>query len=331
MVILTNPAGNEIKKMDFKKIDIDLNDQMDFELRLPAPYYTDDIQPKGRLFIPNTEYGGMIGGIKTQTSTDEIIVTGRSWRGILAKKVIVPPTGQDYKTVSGDIGTILGNLINECELADFFIVPDSSVGVSVTNYQFDRYVTLITGIEKMLKSVGYKIKINYVQQEQGAAGYLELSAVPIEDLSQQIELSQDSRLNFTFSETKNGVNHLICLGKGELSDRVVVNLYVQSDGTIGTNQYYFGIDEVTEVYENTSAETAQELTEQGTEKLTELTNKQDFTMDIGQLSVAADIGDIVGGRDYITGMAMTKPIINKIYAEENGTVSITYNVEGNTK
>lgn len=328
MVILANPAGNEVKRMQFEKIDVDLNKERDFEMRLPASYYTDDIEDKGRLFVPGTEFGGMIGGIKTQTSTDEVIITGRTWRGILAKKVIKPPAGQSHKIVSGDVGAVIGNLINEQGVESLFFVPTAAVGVSVKNYQFDRYITLLSGIEKMLKTVNCRINLRYVQQERGLPGYVELSAAPIQNLSQQIELSQDSRLDFTFSETKNGVNHLICLGKGELTDRVVVDLYIQKDGSIGNTQYYFGMDEVAETYEDTSAEGKAELTERGTEKLQELASRQEFLMNIGTLDLEVNIGDIIGGRDYITGMSMEKPVTNKIYTEQNGRASIEYELEG---
>ena len=44
--------------------------------------------------------------------------------------------------------------------------------------------------------------------------------------------------------------------------------------------------------------------------------------------IDVDIGDIVGGRDYVTGMVMAKPVENKIYTEENGEISKDYTLEG---
>lgn len=328
MVILTSPTGNELKSLQHTKFDVDLNETRDFELRMPANLYTKDIQEKGRLFIPQTEYGGLIGGVETQTATDEIIIKGRSWRGILSKKVIKPPEGSAYKIVSGELNKILKALIDEHGLSGLFTVPQTDTKTTVISFQFDRYTTLLEGIEKLLKSVEHRIDVKYMQQERGLPGFVNLQAVKIADLSERIELSQDSRLDFTFAEVKNGVNHLICLGQGELTDRVVVDLYMSKDGTVGTTQHYFGIDEVTEVYEDTSAENIETLIERGTQRLTELTAKQTFTMNLANLSVEADIRDIIGGRDYITGMSMAKPIVNKIYTEENGVVKIEYKLEG---
>ena len=41
-----------------------------------------------------------------------------------------------------------------------------------------------------------------------------------------------------------------------------------------------------------------------------------------------DIGDIVAGRDQVTGMYLAKPIINKVLKIKNGKETITYKVKG---
>ncbi len=50
-------------------------------------------------------------------------------------------------------------------------------------------------------------------KEQDEPCYILVEAVPITDYSAQIELSQDSRLNFTMDDKQNGVNHLVVTGK----------------------------------------------------------------------------------------------------------------------
>ena len=326
-LILADQNLRDIRPVIDADIDIAIgSDENDYEIKIRRDQWDERYAYGNIFYIKNTEFGGIIGRKKINTAEDTISLYGRTWRGKMDKKIIRPPDGQDYRKVSGELNTVLNTLITE-QFNDYFVVSQNDTGVSVTNYQFDRYCTLLTGIVKMLKSVGYKLHIEYIQQERGQPGYVELSAVPIMDYSEQIELSQDSRLNFTFDETKNGVNHLICLGKGELQDRQVVDLYVDQNGNIGKTQYYTGIQEVTEIYENTSSE-SDELEEKGREKLQELMNFTSFSMDVEALKLEIEILDIIGGRDYVTGMYAAKPIAKKIYKMSGGTASLEYEIEG---
>lgn len=326
-LILADQNLRDIKPVMDADVDFAVgSDENDYEIKIRHDRWDERYAYGNIFYIKNTEFGGIIGRKKVNTAEDTISLYGRTWRGKLDKKVIRPPAGQDYRKVSGELNSVLNTLITE-QFNDYFVVSQADTGVTVTNYQFDRYCTLLAGITKMLKSVGHKLHIEYIQQERGQPGYVELSAVPIVDYSEQIELSQDSRLNFVFDETKNGVNHLVCLGKGELQDRQVIDLYVGQNGSIGTTQYYTGIQEVAEVYENTSTET-EELEEKGREKLQELMNSTSFSMDVEALGVEVEIGDIIGGRDYVTGMYAAKPIAKKIYKVSGGSASLEYEIEG---
>lgn len=307
-------------------IDIAIGEENNYEIKVRRDKWRPKYTFGNAFYIKETEYGGIIGEVNTNTAEDTISLLGMTWRGMLDKKIIRPPAGQDYKKVSGELNKVLNDLVMEY-FDDYFVVVQIDTGVSVTNYQFDRYCTLLAGINKMLKSVGYRLQIRYIQQERGQPGYVELSSVPIVDYSEQIELSQDSQLNFTFRNCRNGVNHLICLGKGELQERQVIDLYVQADGSIGSEPYYTGIQEIAETYEDTSSET-DELEEKGREKLQELMNSTSFSMDVETLNMDVAIGDIIGGRDYLTGLYAKKPIAKKIYKVEDGKTSLEYGIEG---
>lgn len=326
-LILADQNLKDIDPVMDAEIDIAIgSDENDYEIKVRRDQWREEYTFGNVFYIKDTEYGGIIGEVDTSTAEDTISLLGRTWRGMLDKKIIRPPTGQDYKRASGELNAVLGELITE-QFDDYFVVSQDDTGVSLANYQFDRYCTLLSGINKMLKSVGYRLKIRYVQQERGQPGYVELSSAPIVDYSEQIELSQDSQLNFTFKNCRNGVNHLICLGKGELQDRQVIDLYVQEDGSIGSEQYYKGIQEIAATYEDTSSET-DELEEKGREKLLELMNSTSFTMDVESLNMDVEIGDIIGGRDYLTGLYAKKPIVKKIYRVEGGEPSLEYGIEG---
>lgn len=323
-LILATKDGNDICSLVYTKSDFSIGNTNDFEITISLADWNSNIKFGCRVYAPKSEIGGIIGGIKTDTATDTITLTGYTWRGLLKKKVISPPANEAYKKVSGDLNDILSQIIGN-NFNDIIRAKQSKSGISIT-YQFDRYTDMLSGFSKMLLQKNYKLKIEYIQQEQGAAGFVEVSAVPIFDYSKKIELSQDSQVNFISEQVSNACNHLISLGKGELTDREVIHLYADRNGVVSNVQTFFGIDEVCETYENVNSENLKE------DALKEFDNriaKSTFKMDIASLGIDVDIGDIVGGRDYITGISAKKPLYEKIITTENGLTSIQYNLEGN--
>lgn len=328
MVTLANKDLRELGFIKDANVTVDLNGNRNFSVQIARSYWHEDLTFSSLIYIMGTEYGGIIGEILTDTTLDYVELKGLTWRGRLAKKIIQPPAGSDYKSVSGELHAVMKSLI-EPEFDGLFVVSQENTGVTVSNYKFDRYCTLLDGLTKMLKSKGYRLKLTF-QREENEPGYLYIEAVPIVDYSSQIELSRDCQLNYTMDDKRDGVNHLIVTGKGELQDRNVLHLYVQKDGSLGKTQYYTGLQEIAEVYENTSTET-DELEETSIEKLQGLMNKKTFKMDVAALGIDVNIGDIVGGRDYLTGMYMAKPVKNIIYELTGDAESKTYKLEGEDK
>lgn len=325
MVILANENLRELGAIKDANVTVDLNDDRTFSVQIARSNWRPELTFSSFIYIMGTEYGGIVGEILTDTTLDYVELKGLTWRGRMAKKIIQPPTGSDYKVVSGELHTVMKELI-EPEFDGLFVVSQEDTGISVNNYQFDRYCTLYDGLVKMLKSKWYRLQLSF-RREQGEPGYLYIEAVPIVDYSNRIELSRDCQLNYTMDDKRDGVNHLIVAGKGELQDRNVLHLYVQEDGSIGTQQYYTGLQEIAEIYENTSTET-DELWSKSAERLQELMNKKTFRMDVAKLGLDIGIGDIVGGRDYLTGMYMAKSVENIVYELIGDAESKTYKLEG---
>lgn len=325
MVTLANKDLRELGFIKDANVTVDLNGNRNFSVQIARSNWYEELTFSSLIYIMGTEYGGIIGEILTDTTLDYVELKGLTWRGRLAKKIIQPPAGSDYKTVSGELHAVMKSLI-EPEFDGLFVVSQENTGVTVSNYKFDRYCTLLDGLTKMLKSKGYRLKLTF-QREENEPGHLYIEAVPIVDYSSQIELSQDCQLNYTMDDKRDGVNHLIVTGKGELQDRNVLHIYVQKDGSLGKTPYYTGLQEIAEVYENTSTET-DELESKSEERLQSVANKKTFKMDVAALGIDVNIGDIVGGRDYLTGMYMAKPVKNIIYELTGDAESKTYKLEG---
>lgn len=328
MVTLANKDLRELGFIKDANVTVDLNGNRNFSVQIARSNWYEELTFSSLIYIMGTEYGGIIGEILTDTTLDYVELKGLTWRGRLAKKIIQPPAGSDYKTVSGELHAVMKSLI-EPEFDGLFVVSQENTGVTVSNYKFDRYCTLLDGLTKMLKSKGYRLKLTF-QREENEPGHLYIEAVPIVDYSSQIELSQDCQLNYTMDDKRDGVNHLIVTGKGELQDRNVLHIYVQKDGSLGKTPYYTGLQEIAEVYENTSTET-DELESKSEERLQSVANKKTFKMDVAALGIDVNIGDIVGGRDYLTGMYMAKPVENIVYELIGDAESKTYKLEGEDK
>lgn len=277
------------------------------------------------VMAPGTEYCAVIEEMEVNTNSSEEVWRGNAVRKLLEQYIIQPPSGQDYKVVSGDANEILKSVLGGA-YGGLFSFPDDASGIVTGSYQFERYTDALTGFTKMLAAKNARLNIEVIQGGPNEPFEIMLSAVPIQDLSEEIEYSQDSKVNISIEESRRGINHLICLGKGELKDRQVAHLYVQLDGSISQKQYYKGLDERTAVYDNNNAEDLDDLIEGGTEKLQEEMNYKKMSLEVQDVDL--QIGDIVGGRDYNSGLSLQKPVTQKIVKIDKGTITVEYKVEG---
>ena len=308
-----------------RKLDMDIGGSDDFELTLSA----EDGKRLGidygcALFVPETEYGGLFQDKWSSTAAGTVKWYGDTWRGMLKKKVVEPPEGLAYRTVSGEANAVIGGLFSG-QFGDLILASSEDSGITV-DYQIPRYVTLLEAITGMLKEQGARIRIRAVQGGPGGACHVEVSAVPVTDYSEELEYSQDNRIRLTVRDCRRGINHLICLGKGELTERLVLHLYVQEDGSIGREKHYSGLSERTAVFEYGSADDEATLEESGKKRLRELMDYQEMEMDVEDIGL--ELGDIVAGRDRETGIFLKRPVSRKIIKTDGLTETITYEVEG---
>lgn len=321
-VICTSDKMEQGKIPDTVSIDFDIGDTNDVEITCQKGLLDFGMY----LICPGTEYGALIEEIDTWTNDTEEKWLGNAFRRFLQEFIIEPPAGQDYKIVSGDAHDIMRQVLNGA-FNGLFTVPEELSGIDVGTYQFERYTDALSGFTKMLKNKNARVNIEIKQGGSNEPFSVMLSAVPIQNLSSEIEYSQDSKIAINLKESKRGINHLICLGKGELKDRQVVHLYAQLDGSISqTKKYYTGLRERTAVYELSYAEDLNELIEGGTERLKELMSTKTMGMTVQEVDL--QIGDIVAGRDYDTGMYLQKPVVQKIVKVESGDIIVEYKVEG---
>lgn len=324
--ITAKPTGEEQGELtDSADADLDIGDTNDFEINIPVSEYDAERIGYGcKIFIPGTEYGGIIGDIESNTNEEKVVIRGRTWRGMLQYKVVEPPAEQDHLILSGELNDMIRTLIGD-RFSGLLSVPNVVTGITVKNWQVDRYVTLYDALQKLVSNYDYKLQIRYIQPEGLEYGYVTVQAEPIKDYSEQLEYSQEEAVHVVVRDCRNGVNHLVCVGQGENQDRIVLHLYVQKDGSIGKTQYYTGLAEISAVYDYSSAE-ADKLEEDGIKRLKELQNYKKCEMTIDDVDL--EIGDIIAGYDAVTDTQVIKPVIKKILKMQDGKITIDYNVKG---
>jgi len=294
------------------------NDENDFEIKCNINNNVLDYQ---YLFYVSEEdkesqYGGIIDSIVVNTKDNTITYGGRSFQGILSSKIIQPDNGQDYYVVSGNVCNVARSLISRVGLDDLFVVNNSS-SKSIVSYQFDRYIDLYTGIKKMAKTLNLKVKMAYFD------GHIYINFNEIVDYSDDEEWDS-SQMTLTVSNSKNYVNHLICLGKGELKDREVIHLYRDNNDSIVSTKYYDKLDEICNVYENTSTDT---LLEDSTTHFKEIIEDiKNTSIDFDAKEYNYDIGDVVGVRENLTNTFVRREIVKTILKIANGKETITYSI-----
>ena len=96
----------------------------------------------------------------------------------------------------------------------------------------------------MLADSSSRLNIEYDSIER----MIVLSVKPITDWTDGADAEHS---DVTIKRVVRPYNHLICLGSGELKNRIVLHFYADERGNISTTQTLFGIDERTTTYNYT--------------------------------------------------------------------------------
>ena len=314
-LIVTDATGKPVASHASYTLDLAFGSgENDFDLQVEDAA----LKAGSRIMIDGTEYGGIIDDTDVDVDGGLSAVTwhGRDWHGVLASKIIEPDRNTDYLTLSGTIPVIMRTLVSRAGLQGLFTVTEESADHKTT-CRFDRYVDLYSGLVKMLRASGLKLRL------RNDGDKVAMSAMPVRTIGDSID---SDLIDFTAKQAAHPINHLICLGKGELKDRTVIHWYADANGTFSHTQTLKGLDERTATYELSNAE-ADELEDKGRQKFQELRNTSTIDVDIPD-GIDADVGDLVTGRDNNTGLVVTAEISKKIVKVSGGVLTVTYESGG---
>lgn len=275
-----------------------------------------DVMPPngGYAYIDGTEYGGTIDKIKSGTTNNTLSGSGRSWHGVLAGKRIVPASGQSHVVVSGQVSTVLQQIIDMIGLSELFEAPSAeSDQVTISNYQFERFVDAYSGLRALCLAYGLKLTMRF------SSNKVLIGAKAVVDYGSKVD---SDLLDFDITVASRCTNHLICGGTGENENRAIVHFYADEEGNVSHTQTFFGIDEIVGFYDYSNA-SEEQLEENGKKKLEELQTEGEVQVSVHD-DLDIDVGDIVTGRDNRTGMIVSAPITKKIVKVSRGVATYSY-------
>lgn len=303
--------------------------------------YSCQIYDNGTLvrdFVPCRNASGVLGlydlvnnvfyqnaGSGTFTAGADVEVEGGSGGGAVDGVTIL---GEDadgnslvgkYLVISGDANDCINFILHRIGLSSLMCGFEEAAGVDIQEYQFHRFTDAYSGLTGMLASAGQKL------HTEVHGGQVVLSAEAVVDYTADEEFDSDL-VDFVAIKKFNAVNHLICLGAGELENRTVIHLYADNDGNISQEQTQTDMDEYAAVFEYSNAETEEELIQSGKKKLKSLWEPDKLNVDFDDTTDNYGVGDIVGAYDNITGIMVSAEIIKKIVTIKNGQITISYKV-----
>lgn len=280
------------------------------------------------MYSEGSDVGGIVTGYSSDAAMGTFSVVGDTWTGVLDRRVVGPDSGSDYLTLSGDVRDIVAALVSRVGLTGLFRVAEGRTGVkashtftgSTSSEQQDagRYMGAWAAIWQVCVDHGCKCRFAWSDVERRVI----VTVARLADYTD--DEAQSAGLATVGVSIRKPTNHLVCLGKGDLKAREVLHLYADRSGNVSTSQSIKGVDEIAEVYDDSSAE-GDKLRKDGTKKLRELWQaSQEVTVKSGTTSSDFDLGDVIGGTDPWSGLTARAIVTKKVASFKQGTLTYTY-------
>lgn len=288
------------------------NSENDFAIQLPQDVR---IAANSVFHVDGTQWGGIVQRRVSDTAIAGVLQwEGRTWHGILADRVLSPDSGQDYYRSSGTVESCISALISRFGLSALFGVGECP-SVSI-NYQHKRYPDGWSAVCDMLSSVS--LKPTFAVSRQGGTVRVLLGAAEKQTLD---EVADGELADVEITSNFTNYNHIIGLGKGELSARDVVHFYADANGNVSTTKTITGLAERVCVYDNSAAE-HDDLVEYAIERLQDMQGQGSVDVTIGD-SQQAQLGDYIVAYDQRIDATVTAAVTNCVVKIKDGVLTVS--------
>ncbi len=308
-LVVADSNGVDYMQTDDFTLNLQYGDVNDFELTM-----TGVLEPLSMVYVDGTPYGGIVDKRCPQSTIDgeSIVYKGRTMQGVLASKIIMPPSGSTHFVASGDANNVIAAVISMVGLGDIFEAESVSCGVTLDGYRFYRFVDAYSGLRMALASVGMRLSITCKQ------GKHLIQAIPATTYGQ----IDSEKVFFKFDCEDLPINCLVGLGKGVGLGRAVSVWYADLVGNISQTQTLFGPFENSKTYQCTSddmttlpAKTKAKLKEYQEKSAAKVTLPEDTDLDVGDSVV-------LSSAKY--NIQATTQVICVAVKVDNGAVSTSY-------
>ena len=243
--------------------------------------------------VDGTALAGVVDTVCPSVAEDgssSVSYKGRTVQGVLAGKVIMPPSGQTHLTATGDLNECITAIVESCGLSEYLVVPSTASGFEVSGYRYRRFCDAYTGLRMLCASVGARLRF------RATGDGIELSAVSTTTYG---DLPSE-RVAFDAERTYRPCNHMVGLGAGEGTARQVVHWYADASGALSQTQTLTGVAEVAQTYDYSGSD---DLSADTRAKLAELQGQGTFTAALPD-DAGLDVGDAVTAYDSTTGIGV---------------------------
>ncbi len=294
-------------------VSLDPDKDNDWELVMPEGAWSRcPVRAGHYICIENSEWGGPVEQVRHISAEAQVQLRGTCWRGLLKRRIICPEAGQTHLVLKNQeansaIHTLLDSWHNS-----LFSVSDEDSGLICSASL--RYAPLLDALTDMLTSAGGRLSAVF------SGGQVTLCALPVRDMSDGVELSQEYDARLITDSTAQKYNHIIALGKGEMLERQVEELWLCSDGSVTGDSSAFSGTVSTMLYDYPSVESPEELLRSARRKLLEQAGQSSMEIEMND-DIGLELTDRASVRDSLTGMtASLKVISRELSISSSGTV-----------
>lgn len=310
-VVVMDPSGRAIRQTDDWSADIAYGaDENRFTISHLAG---SPLAAHMRWQVDGTALAGIVDTVCPSVAEDgssSVSYKGRTVQGVLAGKVLMPPSEQTNLTATGDLNDCIRDVVQTCGLSGYLTVPSTPSGFEASGYRYRRYINAYDGLRMLCASVGARLRF------RATGDGIELSAVSATTYG---DLPSE-RVAFSAERTYRPCNHMVGLGSGEGTAREVVHWYADASGNLSQAQTLFGVAEVAQTYDHSGSS---DLSADTRSKLAELQGQGTFAAALPD-DAGLDVGDTVTASDSTTGIGVEAQVTKVICKVSLGEAVTSY-------